>query len=117
MFHRIFLSQIYVYMIVTLTNQQNKNVIYTCLQRYENDKNIKVGIENALVFGNIDIEPYKHYNKIIDDYGMEKSIPVFEKMECCEHVCSLNNNQLLTVFVNLKHAINLLIQLFNGEIV
>ena len=96
---------------------RNKNVIYTCLQRYENDKNIKVGIENALVFGNIDIEPYKHYNKIIDDYGMEKSIPVFEKMECCEHVCSLNNNQLLTVFVNLKHAINLLIQLFNGEIV
>ena len=94
---------------------RNKNVIYTCLPRYENDRNIRVGIENALVFGDVDIESYRHYNIKEDDYGMEKSIPVFEKMECCEYICSLDNNQLSNVFVNLKQVIDLLIQLFNGE--
>lgn len=97
------------------STEKKENVIITGLPHYENDRSIKAGIENALVFGKINIEPYRHYNSKTDDYGMEKRIPVFEKMSCCEYICSLGDDILKAVFVNLKQMIDLLIQLYNGK--
>ena len=98
------------------TNKPQKeegNVVTMSLPRYDNDKGIKIGIENALVFGDIDIEPYKKQRVEIDGYGIEKRIPDFQKMACCEHVCSLGSQKLETVLVNLKAIIENLAKLFS----
>ena len=73
---------------------------------------IRAGIENALVFGDIDIEPYKKQKVEVDAYGIEKRIPDFQKMECCEDICSLDDERLKDVFVNLKSVIDTLLTLF-----
>lgn len=98
------------------TNKPQKeegNVVTMSLPGYDNDKGIKIGIENALVFGDIDIEPYKKQRVEIDGYGIEKRIPDFQKMACCEHVCSLGSQKLETVLVNLKAIIENLAKLFS----
>ena len=89
------------------------NVVTMSLPKYDNDKNISIGIENALVFGDIDIEPYKKQRVEVDGYGIEKLIPDFQKMACCEHVCSLGPQKLETVLVNLKVIIENLAKLFS----
>ena len=87
--------------------------VFVSLQ-FENDRNISVGIENALVFGDLDIEEYRKQKIEIDPYGIEKRIPDFRKMECCNHICSLEAKRLKQVFINLKTEIDTLISLF-GE--
>ena len=89
------------------------NVITMSLPKYDNDKGISIGIENALVLGDIDIEPYKKQRVEVDGYGIEKLIPDFQKMACCEHVCSLGPQKLETVLVNLKAIIENLAKLFS----
>lgn len=92
--------------------KETNNVVTMSLQKYKNDKGINVGIENALVFGNIDIEPYKKQRIETDGYGIEKRIPDFQKMACCNYICSLDGNTLKQVFVNLKTTIEDLEQLY-----
>lgn len=91
------------------------NVIFTSMDCYENDRGITVGIENALVFGDIDIEPFRKYKEKKDAYGMKITTPEFKKMACCEYICSLENEKLVTVFENIKQTIERLIKLYNGE--
>ena len=95
--------------------KEEYNVITMSLPRYDNDRNIRVGIENALVFGDIDIEPYRKQRVENDDYGIEKRIPEFQKMACCKHICSLAPQKLETVFSNLKAIIDDLIKIYNEE--
>lgn len=100
------------------TNKPKKevnNVIMMSLPKYENDKGIRIGVENALVFGDIDVEPYKKQRVEVDGYGIEKRIPDFQKMECCKHICSLDNEHLKLVFANLKTIIEDLVQLFSED--
>ena len=88
------------------------NVITLSISKNDkNDRNIIAGIENALVFGDIDIEPFRKQKKSMNEYGIEKAIPDFHKMECCEYICSLNNEQLQNVFINLKSVIEEIIRL------
>jgi hypothetical protein len=91
------------------------NVITFSMPKYKNDKGIRVGIENALVFGDIDIEPYKKQKIELDGYGIEKRIPDFQKMDCCDYICSLSTETLKIVFYNLKSVIDSLIALLEGE--
>ena len=90
------------------TNRQSKQVnnvsIYT-MPRFENSKAITCGIENALNFENIDIERFKKQKVEIDGYGIEKRLPDFQKMECCNYICSLDNTVLQEVFMNLRSII------------
>ena len=100
------------------TNKPKKevnNVITMSLPKYENDKGIRIGVENALVFGDIDVEPYKKQRVEVDGYGIEKRIPDFQKMECCKHICSLDTERLKLVFANLKTIIEDLVQLFGED--
>lgn len=100
------------------TNKPKKevnNVITMSLPKCGNDKGISIGIENALIFGDIDVEPYKHQRVEVDGYGIEKRIPDFQKMECCKHICSLDAERLKMVFANLKMIIEDLVQLFSED--
>lgn len=99
------------------TNKPQKevnNVITLGIPKYQNSKDIRIGIENALVFGEIDVEPYKKQKIEIDGYGIEKRIPDFQKMDCCKYICSLDDKVLKGVFVNLKSVIDSLISLSGG---
>ena len=88
------------------------NLVILSLPKFDNDKGINIGIENALVFGDIDIEKYKKQKVEVDGDGIEKRIPDFQKMECCEYICSLDTERLKQVFINLKTEIDTLIDLF-----
>lgn len=92
-----------------------RNVLTMSLPKYDNDKGISIGIENALTFGSIDVEPYKQQRIEVDGYGIEKRLPDFQKMACCKHVCSLDSEILKSVFVNLKTVIEDLVKLFSGD--
>lgn len=100
------------------TNKPKKevnNVITMSIPRFANDKGISVGVENALVFGDIDVAPYRQQRIEVDGYGIEKRIPDFQKMECCKHICSLDKERLNVVFANLKTVIESLVQLYAEE--
>ena len=91
------------------------NVITMSIPKFVNDKGISIGVENALVFGDFDVEPYKQQHVEIDGYGIEKRIPDFQKMACCKQICSLDNGRLKAVLANLKSVIDKLIQLYGEE--
>lgn len=91
------------------------NVITLSIPKFENSAEISIGIENALVLDNIDIKPYKKQRKEVDGYGIEKLIPDFQKMKCCDDICNLDVEQLKIIFKNLKTVIDHIIQLLNDN--
>lgn len=90
------------------------NVITMSIQKFDNAAGISIGIENALVLDGIDLEPYRKQRKEVDGYGIEKLIPDFQKMKCCEDICNLDSEKLKTVFANLKTVIDQLIKLLDN---
>jgi hypothetical protein len=92
--------------------KEENNVITMSVPQFENDKGISIGIENALVFGSFDIEPYKRQKIEKDGYGIEKCIPDFQKMQCCEDICSLGTDRQREILANLKSVIEDLVKLF-----
>ncbi|MCD8303319.1 MAG: ATP-binding protein [Prevotellaceae bacterium] len=91
--------------------EDENNVIVKSLYKYKNAKGICVGVENALVLDDIDIEQFRSENKELDNYGATKTIPHFNKMECCNYICSLDQDTLKKVFSNLKCEIDELLDL------
>lgn len=98
----------------TSRNESEKNnVICYALNTYQNEKGIKKGIENALVLDNIDLQPYYFSKTKYGDYGEEKTITEFNKMLCCDSLCSMDFDTLKVVFGNLKVEIDRLITKFS----
>lgn len=98
------------------TNRQPKkknNVTILSIPPYENAKGIKKGIENALVFDKIDLRKFYSSKTTIGEYGEKKEIQSFNKMLCCDSICSMDNVTLQEVFVHLKETIDHLIALYN----
>lgn len=98
------------------TNRQPKkknNVTILSIPPYENAKGIKRGIENALVFDKIDLRKFYSSKTTIGEYGEKKEIQSFNKMLCCDSICSMDNVTLQEVFVHLKETIDHLIALYN----
>ena len=91
------------------------NVITLSIPKFENSAEISIGIENALVLDNIDIKPYKKQRKEVDGYGIEKLLPDFQKMKCCDDICNFDVEQLKIIFKNLKTVIDHIIQLLNDN--
>lgn len=89
-----------------------KNVIITSVRKYENAKGIRVGIENALVLDNIDLDQFRIEKKTIDDYGGAKVITEFQKMKCCDFICNLERDEQRKILVHLKEEIDTLKGLF-----
>lgn len=91
------------------------NVIALSIQKFENSAGISIGIENALVLDGIDVEPYRQQRKEVDGYGIEKLIPDFQKMKCCDDICNLDAEQLKIIFKNLKTVIDHIIELLDDN--
>lgn len=89
-----------------------KNVIITSVRKYENAKGIRVGIENALVLDNIDLDQFRIEKKTIDDYGGAKVITEFQKMKCCDFICNLERDEQRKILAHLKEEIDTLKGLF-----
>lgn len=90
----------------TNKSDSEKNNIYSrCMPKYQNNKNMKKGIENALVLDDIDITSFYSEKIKEGDYGNNSTIIEFNKMCCCNHICSLENEKLKEVMVNLKSII------------
>lgn len=92
--------------------KSQKNVIVSSIHKYDNAKGIKVGIENALVLDDVDVEQFRKQNKITDEYGGTKIIPEFLKMRCCDYICNLDPEEQKKILINLKAEIDTLKELF-----
>ena len=91
------------------------NNVYTrVIPLYTNSKNIVKGIENALILDKIDITAFYSQKTKVGDYGETSTITEFNKMACCDFICSLDTETLKEVFGNLKSVIDELIQIFEG---
>ena len=100
------------------TNREPKrknNAIILAIPPYQNSKGIKKGIENALVLDSVDLTPYYSVKKMMGEYGEEKVIQTFEKMDCCDGICAMDDAALKDVFINLKAMIDRLLKLYNEE--
>ena len=98
------------------TNRQPKkknNVTILSIPPYKNAKGIKKGIENALVFDKIDLTPFYSLKKTTGEYGEKKEIQSFNKMACCDSICSMDDVALQEVFIHLKEMIDHLLALYN----
>lgn len=86
-------------------NYEKNNIFIRKIPKYDNSKKIKKGIENALILDDIDITPF--YSEKIKDggYANNNIIKEFEKMKCCDYICSLNDSDLKKVMVNLQFII------------
>lgn len=95
------------------TSRQEKrvnNVIATSIPKYANTK----GIENALVLDDIDLSPYYINKEKTGNYGEKTHYQEFDKMACCDGICSMNDELLKKVFVNLNETIEYIIKLYSG---
>lgn len=95
-------------------DSEKKKIYIRCMPKYQNSKNMKKGIENALVLDDIDITSF--YSKKIKegDYGNDSTISEFNKMSCCNYICSLEDEKLKKVMINLKNIIEtILLPIFN----
>ena len=86
-------------------NYERNNIFIRKIPKYDNSKKIKKGIENALILDDIDITPFYSEKIKEGDYGNNNIIKEFEKMKCCDYICSLNDSDLKKVMVNLQFII------------
>ena len=91
------------------------NIISYAITQYNSSKNIKRGIENALILDDINLEDYYIRKESVSDYGEIKIISTLEKMRLCNDICSKSNNELKPVFTNLKVEIEKIDKLIKGE--
>lgn len=92
------------------------NVLKIKMPTYEPPKGIKKGIENALVLDDIDIESFYTRHDKLGDYGEPKVIFEFNKMDFCNHICCLNDEQAKRVLVHLKDVALKLAEFFDEGI-
>ena len=92
---------------------EKNNVISYALDTYPNTRGMKKGIENALVLDRVNLQPYYSSKTKYGDYGDEKTITEFNKMACCDALCSMDANVLQEIFANLKSEIDKLIAIFS----
>lgn len=92
-------------------NQNNTHIII--MTQYESSKDILIGIENALCFGDININEFISSKEVKNNYGLTNSFEELNKNNLCDHICSLHNDKLQEVFANLKLEIEKLIKIFD----
>ena len=95
--------------------KSKNNVTILSIPPYENSKNIRKGIENALVLDGINIREVYKAKERISDYGEIKNIEEFDKMACCDAICGMRNEELKEIFQNLKTVIDELVDLYENN--
>ena len=96
-------------------NEDNDKLHARLIPQFDNSKEIKKGIENALVLDNIDLNSFYTKKETVGDYGEVKIVSEFKKMECCEYICALDDDTLQKVFVNLKVVVDDMIAICEPE--
>lgn len=89
------------------------NTYIKVVKQNDNNDRFKKGVENTLeIDGLNDINFSEFYSNrtSIGDYGENKIIPEFKKMEFCEYICSLDSEILKNVLINIKKEIDLIIK-------
>lgn len=100
------------------TNQpsiEKNNVVKFSIPKYNNDKKITVGIENALIFGDFDIVPFVREREKENKYGMTDILHEFDKMACCNAICCLEKQRLEKMLVHLKEVILQIEEIYVGK--
>ncbi len=98
------------------TNKKDENVgnLYIRhIAEQKNSKGIDVGIENALILDDIDISHFYNKKAKKGKYGEKQEFEEFDKMGCCDYLCSLESQTLEVVFENLKLLLEEMISLFD----
>ena len=62
---------------------------------FDNEKGMRIGIENALVLDNIDTGSFYSTKTKEGGYGEKNTITVFEKMKFCDYICGLDNGLII----------------------
>lgn len=91
------------------------NVYSFAIPKYENSKSMKKGIENALILESINLSSFYERKQKKGDYGNTNTIEEFNKMKCCDYICSLDVNQQKIIFSNLKSVIDELVTFFESN--
>jgi len=97
------------------TENVRNNVYIRVIPTYTNTKRMKKGIENALILDTINATPFYSQKIREGDYGDDNTIVEFQKMDFCNHICSLDASILKKVFANLKTTIDMLDALFKDS--
>lgn len=97
---------------VKKTETEKSNTYIRVIDEYQNSKRMKKGVENALILDNIDLSPFYSTTKKEGDYGNDNTITTFDKMACCDAICSMDSSILESVFVNIKKEIEKLLNIF-----
>lgn len=95
--------------------RKTNNVYSQTMPTFINSKKMKKGIENALNLEDIDTNQFYSKKEKEGDYGDSKVFTEFKKMDFCNYICSLNTDQLKTIFCNLKTVIDKLIGIFKAD--
>ena len=83
-------------------DENSGNIYIRHLPKYKNSKNINKGIENALILDAVNLEQFYKKETKTGDYGEEKIIFEFQKMDCCDYICGLDDEILKAVFANIQ---------------
>lgn len=94
---------------------KSNNIISYAISQYQSRKNIKRGIENALILDDISLGDYYNKKESINDYGEIKIISTLEKMRLCDDICAKSNDELKLIFANLKVEIEKIDRFIKGE--
>lgn len=81
------------------------NVLRIRMPEYHSNRNIKKGIENALVLDNLDISCFYKEKTVIGDYGQNNTVYEPDKIALCDLVCALDDNQARVVLPHLRDMI------------
>ena len=81
------------------------SVVYKVMDKYDNKKEIKKGIENALVLDDVDIDSFYIEKKKPSAYGKPTIINELQKMDLCNYICGLGQNEKEIIFRNLKYEL------------
>ena len=94
-----------------ITSSENNIIIYS-LPKYE-DKVMNCGIENILITDSLNLNSFYEEKIKKHDYGEITTIKKFKKMEFCEYICSLPENDLIQILENVKKEIDKLIEIIS----
>lgn len=98
------------------SEDKRNNVYIRVIDTYKSTKNMKKGIENALILDSVDLTPFYNTKTKTGDYGDETIIKEFQKMELCNSICdNMDVEQLKKVLANLKLEIDKLKKIFEED--
>lgn len=83
------------------------------LKQYNNQTNITVGIENALILDGIDIKGFYRETEKTDGTGAKIVKQELAKKELCNYICGLPAQQKKQIFQNLLDEMNEIVKLMN----